>query len=70
LNRCKGGGAGRTATERVERTTKNSKDSEHLPQRREGAKEISFSNLAPWREEYPRVFKILKICASRENFQD
>jgi hypothetical protein len=42
---------------------KNAKDSEYLPQRREGAKEKSFSNLASWRLAggISESFKILKI---------
>jgi len=50
---------------------KNAKDSKYLPQRREGAKEKSFSNLASWRlggRNIREFFKIFKICASRANF--
>jgi len=50
---------------------KVAEDPEYLPQRREGAKEKSFLNLASWRlggRNIREFFKIFKICASRANF--
>jgi len=66
-------GFGELIAENLARQSRN-QNSEYLPQRRKGRKEIELPNLAflaSWREQIPVLDSHvhLKICANYENFQ-